>query len=58
MQVTDKIKDKIKLLQSTQISASTYSSSKIYQVLVTNSYANIFFLHFSNSIMETLISIF
>ena len=50
MQVIDRIRNKIKLLQLTQISVLIYSSTKIYQVLVINSCANTFFPYFSSSI--------
>ena len=54
MQATDKIRDKTKLLQSTQTLAPVYSSTKTYQVPVTNSCVNLSFSYFFSSIMETV----
>ena len=53
IQATDRIRDRTKPLQSTQTSASTYSSTKIYQVLVNNSCANSSFSCLSSSITGT-----
>ena len=54
MQATDRIRDRTKHLRSTQTSAPTYSSTKTYQVPVTNSRANTSFFRFSSSIMKTV----
>ena len=52
MQVTNRIRDKIKFLESILISAFTYLSTQTYQVLITNSYANTFFPAFSLLLQE------
>ena len=57
MQAKDRIRNKTKLLQSIQTSASTYSSTKTYQVPVTNSCANTSFFLFSSYIIKTVIPI-
>ena len=54
MQATDRIRDKTKPLQSTQTSAPTYSSTRTYQVPVTNSRANPSFSRLSSSITGTV----
>ena len=54
MQATDRIRDRTKPLQSTQISAFTCLSTKIYQVFVTNSHPNISFSCLFSSIIETI----
>ena len=54
MQATDRIRDKIKPLQSTQTSALIYSSTKTYQVSVTNSCANTSFSRLFSSITVTV----
>ena len=54
MQATDRIRDKTKPLQSTQTSAPIYSSTRTYQVLVTNSRANPSFSRLSSSIIRTV----
>ena len=54
MQATDKIRDRTKLLQSTPTLAPIYLSTKTYQVLVTNSCANISFSCLSNCITKTV----
>ena len=54
IQAIDRIKDRTKLLQSTQTSAPTYSSTKIYQMPITNSCANLSFCRLSSSIMRTV----
>ena len=54
MQATDRIRDRTKPLRSTQTSAPTYSSTKTYQVPVTNSRANPSFSRLSSSITGTV----
>ena len=54
MQATDRIRDKTKPLRSTQTSAPTYSSTKTYQVPVTNSCVNTSFSRLSSSITGTV----
>ena len=54
MQATNKNKNRTKFLQLTQTSASTYSSTKTYQVLVSNSCANTSFSHLFSSITGTV----
>ena len=54
MQATDRIRDKTKPLRSTQTSAPTYSSTRTYQVPVTNNRANPSFSCLSSSITETV----
>ena len=51
MQATNRIRNKIKALQLTQILALTYSSTETYQVHITNNCANIFFCRLSSSII-------
>ena len=58
MQATDKIKNRTKLLQSTQTLASIYSSTKTYQVFIINNYANISFSRLSSSIMGIVMPTF
>lgn len=57
MLAMDKYRDRAKLLQLLQISASTSSCAKFYWMLVINYCTNILFSYFSNSIIETLTSI-
>ena len=54
MQATDRIRDKTKPLQSTQTSTPTYSSTKTYQVLITNSCTNTSFSRLSSAITGTV----
>ena len=54
MQATNRIKDRTKLLQLTQTLVPIYSSTKTYQVPITNSCANTSFSRLSNSITGTI----
>ena len=54
IQATDRIRDKIKLLQSTQTSAPIYSSTKTYQVPVTNNCTNTSVSRLSSFITRTV----
>ena len=54
MQATDRIRDKTKPLKSILISAPTYSSTKIYQMPITNTCANTFFSCLFSSIIGIL----
>ncbi len=58
MQTTDRIKDRIKpqATQAIPASASMRQVTHPYQRPVTNTYANISFLHLSSSIMGTITS--
>lgn len=53
MQVTDRIRDKTKALQSISTPALTYSNTRTHQVFVTNSRTNTPFSRLSSSIMGT-----
>lgn len=56
MQATDKIRDKAKLLQLAQTSASTNSSTRSYLVYIINTWANTSFFWLSSFILETITS--
>lgn len=57
MQVTDKIRNKSKSLQSVQSSATPNSDTRSYPLIMTNTCVNIFLSHIIGSTPRTMISI-
>ena len=55
IQATNKIRNRIKLLQSIQTLTSTYLNTKIYQMLIINNCANTFFSCFFSFIIEIIL---
>ena len=55
MQVTNKIRNKTKLLQLILTSAPTYLNAKTYKVFITNNCTNTSFFYLSSSITRILI---